>query len=142
MSLAADIADAVVATLEAAALSLPITAARAYAPVEDLAEGDGVRVDVVPTIHAATVADVSRRLEHQWVISVWVRERLGTSDPAIIDPLMDLVEEIVPLFAGRPLAGTRAQCVGVENNPAVDGGMLDAKGLFSSGLHLTFRTIG
>ena len=102
LSMVVQIADAVTAALNAAALSQPITAARYYLPEFDLKEMKDLHVSVVPAELDEEIADRGRdRAEYK--IHVAVQKRVGKQNPsgldnAAIDALMQLVQEIDDLF--------------------------------------------
>ena len=138
------IADAVVAVLNAATLSQPFTAARHYLPEFDLKEMDTLHVSVVPAELDEEIADRTRdRAEYK--IHVAVQKRVSKQDPpgldtAAIDALMQLVEEIDDLFRHKPLAGyEQAHWTKTENKPIYDPKHLKEHGQFTSLLVFTFR---
>ena len=138
MSAVVDISDAVVASLAAASLPLPITAVRAYQLRREI-RFDGVRVLVIPDLLALNARDMKPSLYLDWRIAVWV-QAVCSGAVEEVDPLMELLEEIAVLFAFKILPGHVARCVAAESVPPIDTSTLDAKGLFLSGLYLTFRS--
>ena len=104
-----EIADAVVAALNGAKLSLPVNAQRYYLPEFDLKDMDTLHVSVVPAELDEEIADRTRdRAEYK--IHVAVQQRVAQNDPpglnqAAIDGLMQLVQDIDDLFRHKPLAG-------------------------------------
>ena len=96
------VADSVVATLNAASLSLPLQAERHYVPDFDLADMKTLTVSVVP--RDVTVAAVARdRLAYDAAVDIAVQKKFEKGDNAEIDPLLNLVEEIADLFRLRRL---------------------------------------
>ena len=143
---AIQIADAVVAALNGAGLSQPVTAVRYYLPEFDSKEMDQLHVSVVPAELDEEIADRTRdRAEYK--IHVAVQQRVSKQDPpgldtAAIDGLMQLVEEIDDLFRHKPLAGLdAAHWTKTENKPIYDPKQLKDNSLFVSLLALTFRTV-
>jgi hypothetical protein len=139
------IADALVAALNAAALSQPFTAVRHYLPEFELKELDTLHVSVVPAELDEEIVDRTRdRAEYK--IHVAVQKRVAKQDPpgidtAAVDALMQLVEEIDDLLRHKPLAGyEKAHWVKSENKPIYDPKQLKEHGLFTSLLVFTFRT--
>ena len=139
-----EIADAVVAALNAATLSQPFTAVRHYLPEFDLKEMGTLHISVVPAELDEEVADRTRdRAEYK--IHVAVQKRVAKQDPpgldtAAIDALMQLVEEIDDLFRHNRLAGyEQAHWAKTENKPIYDPKQLKEHGLFTSLLVFTFR---
>jgi hypothetical protein len=106
MSLAADIAVAVVGELNGGTFSQSFTAVRTYLPVYDLAEMADLHVTVVPK---GVTSQVASRDASQLEISIdiAVQKKLlssGAADTAEIDVLMDLCEEIADFLRQRRLA--------------------------------------
>ena len=138
------IADAVTAALNAAALSQSFTAVRHYLPEFDLKEMETLHVSVVPAELDEETADRTRdRAEYK--IHVAVQKRVAKQDPpgidtAAIDALMQLVEEIDDLFRHKRLAGyEQAHWAKTENKPIYDPKHLKEHGQFTSLLVFTFR---
>ena len=140
------IADAMVAVLNDATLSQPVTAVRHYLPEFDLKEMDELHVSVVPAELDEEIADRSRdRAEYK--IHVAVQKRVSKQEPpgldtAAIDGLMRLVEEIDDLFRHKPLAGyENAHWVKTENKPIYDPKHLKEHGQFTSLLAFTYQVV-
>ncbi len=138
------IADAVVAALNGATLSQPVTAERYYLPEFDLKDMDTLHVSVVPAELDEEVADRAHdRAEYK--IHVAVQQRVTTQDPpgldqAAIDGLMQLAQDIDDLFRHKTLAGyASAAWTKTENKPIFDPKQLKDSSLFTSLLVLTFR---
>jgi hypothetical protein len=143
-SIVIEIADAVVAALNAATLSQPFTAARHYLPEFDLKEMETLHVSVVPAELDEETADRTRdRAEYK--IHVAVQKRVAKQDPPgldtqAIDALMQLVQEIDDLFRHKRLAGyAQAHWAKTENKPIYDPKHLKEHGQFTSLLVFTFR---
>ena len=103
MATVLNVADAVVAELNAAALSQSVTAERLYVPSFDLEDLKELRVSVVPRELASTSLD-RRRDFNEAMIDVAVQKKFDKGDAPEIDPLLDLVEEIADLFRHKRLA--------------------------------------
>ena len=102
MPVITQIADAVVATLNAASLSLPVTATRAYLPRAEVADLKTLKVTVVPS--SVVNASVSRSQSQQDVaIDVAIQKKPGNDQNASFDPLLALAEEIGDLFRAKRL---------------------------------------
>ncbi len=132
------IADAVVAELNAAAFSLGFTAERHYLPKFELSELTTLRVSVVPREIASTSLDRNRD-SFDYLIDVAVQKKV---DPSVenLDALMALVEEIADHFRSEPLVGLpQARCTEVKNAPVYALEHLDEFRQFTSVLTLTFR---
>jgi hypothetical protein len=136
----AEIAAAVVADLNAAAFSRPVTAERAYLPRFDLGEMDDLHVTVVAAGRTLLPAcRVLLQVEHR--IEIAVQQRLPSENPADCDPLLALVAEIADHFAGRRLAGApEAAWVKTEHDPLIDPTHLNELRQFTSLITLTYRT--
>jgi hypothetical protein len=141
------IADAVVATLDAATLSLEFAAERAYVPEYSLDEGfSGLKVTVVPQGLTRTTASRGAG-DYDYAIDVAVQKRLGdglateAENVEAADPLMEFVEEVADLFVpGRRLADfDEAVIVGVANTPIFDPRHMAEAKVFTSLLTITFR---
>jgi hypothetical protein len=145
-ALVIQIADAVVAALNGAHLSQPVSAQRYFLPEFDLKDMDTLHVSVVPAELDEEIADRARdRAEYK--IHVAVQKRVAKNDPpgldqAAIDGLMTLVQDIDDLFRHKPLAGfTQACWAKTENKPIFDPKHLKEDSLFTSLLVLTFRVM-
>ena len=133
------VADAVVAEINAATLSMPVTAARAYAPVFDLAEMKDLHVTVVPK---GLEQELGSRngTPREVKVDVAVQKKLQTADAAEIDPLVGLVEEIAELFKLKRLPEYhQAAWVKTENVPVYSQEHLSELRQFTSVLTFTFR---
>ena len=102
MSMATDVADSVVAEINAATLSLPVQAERHYVPEFELKDVKLLQVSVVP--HEVTVISAARdRLVYDAQVDIAVQKKFASGDNAEIDPLLNLVDEIADLFRLRRL---------------------------------------
>ena len=102
MAIITDIADAIVAELNGATFSQPVTAVRSYLPQYDLTEMQNLHVTVVPKGVALGSADRSRG-QGDYAIDVAVQRKFAAGDNADLDGLTNLVEEIINHFRGRRL---------------------------------------
>jgi hypothetical protein len=136
-----DIADALVAELNAGSFSQPLAAARHYAPAFDLKEMTELHVSVVPKGIVIAGSDRSRNT-HDVQIDLGVQKKFTTGDAAEIDPLMTLVEEIADFFRLRPLASfPNAHWIKTENKPIYSQEHWDEQRQFTSILTFTFRVV-
>ena len=140
------IADAVVASLNAAEFSMEFTAARSYVPSFALSEIADLRVTVVPK-GIAISRGTRRQDQHDYQIDVAVQQKLehqgefDADSAAELDPLMALVEEIADHFRGSSLdTDPVAACMNVENGPIYAQEHMREGRLFTSILTFTFRT--
>ncbi len=132
------IADAVVAELNAATFSKPVTAERHYLPVFQPSQLVDLRVTVVPRSIANKSLDRSRD-SFDYAIDVAVQQKL---DPTVgnLDALLELVEEVADHFRSHPLAAfPAARCTEVQNVPVYAAEHLEEYRQFTSLLTLTFR---
>jgi hypothetical protein len=139
MSVAANIAEAVVAELNGATLSQPITAARSYLPEFDLPEMADLHVTVVP--RAMTKAPIGRSIMSAEIqVDIGVQKKLAAQGNAEIDALLGLVEEIAEFFEQRHLTAIpEAVWVKTEHKPLYAAEHMDEMRQFTSVVTLTFR---
>jgi hypothetical protein len=140
-----DIADAVVATLNAATLSQAFTAERLYVPIYEMNDSD-LKVTVVPSALSSTLLNRGTRSLADYVIDVGIQKRLAVGKltraqiRSAVDPMLLLAQEIGDLFLGLPLATyLSAECVSIEQRVPYDPGLIDEKKAFMTVLSLTFR---
>jgi hypothetical protein len=141
MPLITQIAEAVVAELNATTFSLPVTATRSYLPRVELAQLKTLQVTVVPS--SLVVATASRGQSQQDVaIDIAVQHKPPGEQTADLDPLLALAEEIGEHFRGRRLDSfPDALWVKTEFKPIFAPEHLDQFRAFTSVLTLTFRVI-
>ncbi len=137
MSAVSRVSDELVTLFNSTPFGVSIVAERGYR-IEREIRFSGIRITITPDTLSVTLADVSRRKNFDWRIAVWV-QAITSGSVADVDPLMDLIEDIASLVAGRAFEQNFARCIGVETIPPVDPEKLATKGLFLSGLFLTFR---
>jgi hypothetical protein len=148
MSVATDIADAVVAELNAAVaaeqFSQQFTAARAYVPefdLRDLCGQEGLRVAVAVKSFDESLASRSST-QTDYAIDVAVIQKVENLGNTELDPLMDLVQAIADFFRLRRLASYEAAMWhGSSNDPPYSQEHLREKHLFLSVLTLTYRVL-
>ena len=102
MAVITDIADAIVAELNGATFSQPVTAVRSYLPQYDLTEMQSLHVTVVPKGVVLGSADRSRG-QGDYSVDVAVQRKFVAGDNADLDGLTNLVEEIIDHFRRRRL---------------------------------------
>lgn len=138
MSIAVDIADALVAHINAVTHDPPVTAARAYKPLARLDTDEGVKITVVPKSRDRTPE--ARRVDRrEFEIDLAIQKRVGVrSSNADIDDLMTLSESIeqmtkVDLATDPPAIWTKTEV------PALwDPTHYEESGVFTSVLTLTY----
>ena len=97
-----DVADAMVAELNAYSFSLPFTAVRTFLPRYKLDELEDLHVTVVPISDSVLPGDRGKS-RHDYEIDVAVQQKIDSLDNADVDPLIGLTEEIVDYFRGKRL---------------------------------------
>jgi len=139
MALIADIADAVVAELNAGLFSVPFTAERLYRPDFELPEMKDLRVSVVP--HGLEMTTAGRSLsQHDVQIDLAVQKKLDAADNAEIDALMGLVEELAEFLRTKRQFGD-AVWVRTDNSPVYSQEHLGELRQFTSVLTATLRVV-
>jgi hypothetical protein len=135
-----EIAAALVADLNAATFSRPVTAVRAVLPIYELGEMDDLHVTVVLTGRSLAPASRSQlQVEHR--LDIAVQQRLASDDPAACDGLLGLVGEIADHLSGHRLAGApEAVWVKTEHAPLIDPVHLNELRQFTAALTVTYRT--
>ena len=142
MTSSADMAQAVVESLNLALLSQPLVARRAYLPQAELGEMATLHVTVVVT--GRTVQPATRELlavDHR--IEIAVQRKLTGEDLTDGDPLLALVSEIADHLSGplgRYLPAVSATWVKTEHLPLVAPEHLADLRQFTSILAITYRT--
>lgn len=141
MPLITQVAEAVVAELNATTFSQPITATRAYLPRVELADLKTLKVTVVPS--SLTVTAASRtQTQRDVAIDVAVQQKLAAEQNAALDPLLVLAEEIAEHFRAQRLDSLPgALCVQTEFKPIYAPEHIEQLRTFTSVVTLTFRVI-
>ncbi len=138
MSAVSRVSDMLVSLLGSTTFGVAFEARRAYRLDRDI-RFSGVKITVIPDTLAISLADVTPRKFIDWRIVLWV-QAITKGEIEDVDPLMDLMEDIAVLVAGKSFDGNFSRCIGVESIPPLDPDQLATKGLFLSGLFLTYRT--
>lgn len=102
MATALQVADSILAELNAATFSQQIVAKRLYVPNFDLEDSTQLQVNVVPRDVEITGLD-RRRDMNEVSVDIAVQKKFTKGDAAEIDPLVGLVEEIADHFKHRRL---------------------------------------
>jgi len=142
MSLLMDVADAVVAELNAGNFSQPFTATRRYDPRRPLKDLSTLRVDVVPSQPSMETTPTARDdvFQNDISVDVAVRKKFADGDFAELDPLMDLIEEITEHFQKGWLSDLpHAVLQGIEVAAVADAEYMQTKRVFFSLLMITVR---
>ena len=133
------LADAIVAMLNAGKFSLAFTAQRLYRPYFDLPEMSTLHVTVVPD-NVVLTQHTRIAMANETKVDVAVQKKYKTEDAAELDPLMVLVEEIAAMFAqNRAIANLGAVLLKVEHAPVYSPEHMQDKRMFTSIITLTYR---
>lgn len=142
MSVILDVADAVVATLNAPGdpgFSQPFTAERKYQPVFELGELETLRVSVVPKSVAITTASRHSNF-FDCAVSIGVQKKIDTNAAAQLDALIGLVEEIVDHLRLKRLETLpEAMWLKIEHEPVFAPEHLEQKRVFTAVVTVAYR---
>jgi len=132
------LADAVVADLNAATFSQSFTAQRSYLPRWKLEELATIRVTVVPKDDVGERASRAQWQE-DYQLDVAIQQRLGANETAQMDALVLLGQELADYFKSRNPTGDLATLVAVAFAPLFDPDHLEKHKTLTTVLNLTFR---
>lgn len=139
MSRITDIADAIVAALNAETFSLPFTSARFYRPIYEIKDLKTLRVTVVP--RGDESEDASRsEVQHDIQVDIAVQIHVADMGLATLDPYMDLVEEIVDFIQAKRTFGV-GSWMQTDNRPIFAPEHLSEQRTFTSIITVTLRTL-
>ena len=141
MAVITEIADAVVAELNGATFSQPVSAVRQYLPKFDLPEMQTLHVTVVPKAVVLATSDRARG-QGDYSIDVAVQKKFETEDNAELDALTSLTEEIADhLRRKRLTAYPDAAWLKTEQSVLYAPEHMDELRQFTSVLTLTYRVL-
>ncbi len=141
MAVITDIADAIVAELNAATFSQPVTAVRHYLPQFDLKEMQTLHVTVVPRAIVLAGGDRSRS-QGDYSVDVAVQKKFETEENVELDPLTNLAEEIADYFRARRLVSfPNTAWIKTEQSVLYSPEHIDELRQFTSVLTLTYRVL-
>lgn len=145
MALIIDIADAVVAELNAAPAGTfdpAFTAERRVLPAFDLPDLAELRVTVVPkAIETEGATRAATRFDCQ--IDIGVQKKLGKDLDTEVAALCGLVDTIAGYLRRRPLAAApHVVWVRTQNDPVYAPEHLAEQRIFTSVLSITYRSVG
>lgn len=136
-----NIADAIVAELNAATFGQPVTAVRHYLPSFELTEMQALHVSVVPKSVILAGGDRSRS-QGDYSVDVAVQRKFQTGDNAELDTLADLVEEIADHFRAKRLSSyPNAVWLKTEQSVLYAPEHMEELRQFTSVLTLTYRVL-
>ncbi|TWU39324.1 hypothetical protein [Novipirellula artificiosorum] len=133
------IADSIVAELNAAELSHKFKSERLYVPDFDLEDVKELRVTIVPReVEYLPLDRVSNKLHA--TIDIAIQKKFSKGDAKEIDPLVMFVEQIADYFRLKRLNSyVAARCVKVENSVLYSSEHWQQFNQFTSLLTLTFE---
>ncbi len=137
MSTILDIADAVVASLNAGTFTEPVQSERRYQPTVELPDLAELKVSVVPK--AVTITNATRTDGYfDCAIDIGVQKKIAGD--AEIDGLVNLVEELADHLRQKRLDSfPDAAFVSIANDPVFAPEHLDQQRVFTSVLTVTYR---
>jgi len=134
-----DVADGVVAALNAAEFSLDFVATRGNQPAYDLAELTDLAVTVIPGAYALRVL-TRNTLQRDYDVVVAVQKRVSGPDDDAVDDLLALAVEIIDAVKLSRLATQpTAIWTGATNAQIYDPEHMLQRGLFTSYITLSYR---
>jgi len=139
VSTVVDVADAVVASLNGASFSQPVSAERKYVPAVDLAELVDLHVTVVP--RAVSITTATRDSSYfDCTVDVGIQKKVNPDDVAELDALVNLTQEIVDHLRMRRLETLPyAASMSIANDPVFAPEHLDQERAFTSVVSVTYR---
>jgi len=137
MAIVVDIAEAIKDELNATTFSLPFTAERSYVPQFELKELKTLHVTVVPRTEEDEIEARNRQRE-QYEIDIAVQQRLTAETNAVLDPKMELVQEIKDHFRNRSLVSDTAHWIRSRIEPIYAPDHIDQLRQFTSVITLTY----
>jgi hypothetical protein len=141
LSTIVQIADAVVAALNAGAFAEPFTAERLFQPVFELADMQRLHVSVVPRSIATQGATRGAGF-FDYAVDVGIQRKLDTDTPEEIESLLAFVEEIADYLRTTRLEdASGATWLKTENVPVYSSEHLDQLRQFTSVLTVTYRVM-
>lgn len=132
-----EIADAVVAELNAAAFSQPFTAQRVYVPNFSAQELTTLKVVIVPRGEEGSIANRSAT-QHEYTVDIGILKKVAQPTPDQIDPLMLLAQEIGDYFRFRTLSGRTERWLKTEVRTPYSPEHVEQQRQFLAVLSLTF----
>ena len=139
MSVIVDVADAVVASLNGGSFSLPFTAERKYLPAVELADLAALHVTVVPK--SVAISTATRDSSYfDCAIDIGIQKKVNPDDPAELDVLVNLAQEIVDHLRLKQLPTLPAAAwLNIAQEPVFAPEHLDQERAFTSVLTVSYR---
>lgn len=144
MSELIDVAEELVTELNGSGLSagpVVFTAERIYLPDFELRDLQDLQVVVVMKEQNPEPA-TRNKLDYEYAYDIGVLKHLLDKDNATIDPLMDLVSDIMDFFFNKKLTGVpNVQWVRLDNKPMYWPDHMQRLSQFTSVVNLFYRSI-
>lgn len=135
------IADAVVTDLNAATLSQPVLSERAFLAKFDLQELKTLKVVVVPI--SVRKERLSRELvSSEYSVEIGILKKIDAVSSVVVDPLVELVQDVVGFFHGRRLTNyPSACCLASDPDPVYAAEHMEQLRQFTSVVKLTVKVL-
>jgi len=141
MSVLVDIADAVVASLNAEPFAPPFTARRVFVPTETNEELARLHVTVVP--RTVTIQPLTRnRSTFECTVQIGVQQAFDVSDLALADAFLDIAEKIIDHLRFRDLPigiGTNASWLRITHEVPIAAEQLEEQRVATSVIAVVYR---
>lgn len=141
MKIAIDIADAIVAELQAGSFSEPLSISRRVLPEFELAELKALTVTVVPK--SVQIANITRQSSSFDVaVDIGIQQKIEKDTDAEVTRLSGIVTELVSYLNRRPLSSLpNVQFKSISNDPVYVPEYLSQKRLFMSIVTVNYKVI-
>ncbi|HNO80354.1 MAG TPA: hypothetical protein PKN33_20090 [Phycisphaerae bacterium] len=139
MSTVIDVADAVVASLNAGSFGAPLTAVRKYVPTVELSDLAELNVTVVPK--SAEITTATRTSSYfDCTIDIGIQQKVNPDETAELDALANLAEEVIDHLRLSSLdALPGAAWLSIAHEPVFAPEHLDQQRVFTSVVSVTYR---
>jgi len=139
VSVAVDVADAVVASLNAGSFAVTLNAERKFVPVAELADLAALQVTVVPKATAISIATRDSST-FDCSVDIGIQQKVNADDHAEIEALIDLTEQVVDHLRFKALdALPEAAWLSIAHEPIFAPEHLDQQRVFTSVVTATYR---
>lgn len=139
MSVAVDVADAVVASLNGGSFAVALDAERKFVPVAELADLAALQVTVVPKATAISIATRDSSF-FDCTVDIGIQQKVNADDPSEIEALIDLTEQVVDHLRFKSLdALPEAAWLSIAHEPIFAPEHLDQQRVFTSVVTVTYR---
>jgi hypothetical protein len=138
MSVSIDIADAVVAELNAASLSQSFTATREYVPSFVPSEQSGTVIYVIPG-EIAQIRESRDSYQEEVAIGIGIYKTVSVVDKSTVDAMVTFTEQVADLFRLSGLQGYAGATVVEVKNSLYEPSALDQHKTYASLITLVYR---